>query len=273
MSPCHNIIYIGFLGEIILICDFVFWVVYMKLYVGSRNYKPTGYLTVDIDPVHNPDIVADVTNMHNVESSSCDEVLASHVLEHISWPDSFKALAEFSRILKYDGVLRIAVPDVMALLQQIKSSDSDFFAMGLIYGVGGRDNSLEVHRFGFTQRMLIDILDVLGFSSYSWWSSPVADASNGWIPTVESHRSGISLNVQCRKVSEPIINTSRMFGFLLDNPLQNFRLASRKCLLANDSGDISFSDNVVVYQDLHYQLIEANQRIKFLEDVIANGGA
>ena len=29
----------------------------MKLYLGSREYKPEGFLTVDIDARHEPDIV------------------------------------------------------------------------------------------------------------------------------------------------------------------------------------------------------------------------
>lgn len=75
----------------------------MKLYVGSRNYKPEGYLTVDIDPSMKPDIVADITKMSSVADNSCSEVVAGHVLEHIDWPDSFLAFSEFSRILRPGG--------------------------------------------------------------------------------------------------------------------------------------------------------------------------
>jgi predicted SAM-dependent methyltransferase len=239
----------------------------MKIYIGSRNYKPQGYMTLDIDPSHSPDIIADITDMPQVQSSSYHEVLASHVLEHISWPDSFKALAEFTRILQQGGVLRIAIPDVTALLEQIKSADTDFYAMGLIYGVGGRENDLEVHRYGFTQRMLIDILDVFGYSDYSWWNSPIADASNGWIPLSESHKAGISLNVQARKTKEPSIDPDSLYRALLNNPLQSFRLAVRNHLISDyHLHDTSLFSNAVVYQDIHFRLIEAMQRIKFLEE-------
>jgi predicted SAM-dependent methyltransferase len=61
----------------------------MKLYLGGRDYRPDGYLTVDIDPRHDPDIVADVTNLATIGAGSVDEICASHILEHLPWPTAY----------------------------------------------------------------------------------------------------------------------------------------------------------------------------------------
>ena len=44
----------------------------MKLYLGSRDYCPEGFITVDIDPKNSPDIVADVVDLHRSTSTWMD---------------------------------------------------------------------------------------------------------------------------------------------------------------------------------------------------------
>ena len=38
-----------------------------KLYLGSRDYRPSGFLTVDIDPAMKPDIIADLRDLADVD--------------------------------------------------------------------------------------------------------------------------------------------------------------------------------------------------------------
>jgi rfaE bifunctional protein nucleotidyltransferase chain/domain len=178
----------------------------LKLHVGSRNYKPDGYVTVDIDPANAPDIVADITDMAVVADASCDEVVAGHVLEHIEWPNSFGAIAEFARVLKPGGVVKIAVPDMASLLRMLLSGESAFHVMGLVYGLGGRVNTFERHRYGFTPGMLADILETLGFGEFDWWNSSLADAPNGWAPRGLDERIGMSLNMQAVKIAAPMVD-------------------------------------------------------------------
>lgn len=245
----------------------------MRLYVGARDYRPFGYKTVDIDPQYKPDILADITNMHQIANSSCSEVVASHVMEHISWPDSFLAMTEFSRILKIGGIVKIAVPDVISLLHRIAKGAGDFWAMGLIYGVGGRENDLEIHRYGFTQKMLIDILGCLGFDSFQWWNSAEADASNGWMPLGDDRRTAISLNLAATKKFDPLVPGVDIFNELVRNPLQSVESAVSTVAHSRMIKNMTVgSVNEGVYQDIHYKLIEANQRIAYLEKELAAKG-
>lgn len=239
----------------------------MKLYVGSRNYKPDGYVTVDIDPANAPDIVADITDMAVVADASCDEVVAGHVLEHIEWPDSFAAIAEFARVLKPGGVVKIAVPDMASLLRMLLSGESAFHVMGLVYGLGGRVNTFERHRYGFTPGMLADILETLGFGEFNWWNSSLADASNGWAPRGLDERIGMSLNIQAVKIAAPIIDPKALHQELLRTPMDDFvsvvaRLRGRA---APDGQQPDRGVSPKLLQLMHFQLIEAQQRIRHLE--------
>ncbi len=242
----------------------------MKLYVGSRNYRPEGYVTVDIDPTNNPDIVADIRDMSPVADASADEVVAGHVLEHIDWPDNFKAMAEFSRVLKVGGTLRIAVPDMSLLIRMLMSGESAFHVMGLIYGLGGRVNPFERHRYGFTLPMMVDVLEVLGFGDFNWWNSNVADASNGWAPRGLDERVGMSLNVQATKVAAPTVSMDRLYEELLQTPMEDFltvvaRLEGQSGLKKSDARQVPAK----LLQLMHFQLIDARQRIKHLEEQLA----
>lgn len=240
----------------------------MKLYIGSRDYKPEGFKTVDIDPLMNPDFVADITNMDIISNNSCSQVVASHVLEHVDWPDSFLAFAEFSRILRIKGKLQIAVPDLGFLLRMIHSGDSMFHVTGLVYGVGGRINKFEQHRYGFSLDMLIDILGTLGFSQFNWWNSDFNDASNGWVPRYDNDYYGMSLNVEAIKTHEPELNHKALYDDLATSPLSDFSvLAARHIHINNESTDYASSK---IYQRIHFQLIEARERIKYLENELNN---
>lgn len=238
----------------------------MKLYVGSRNYKPEGYLTVDIDASMKPDIVADITKKMDVESNTVDEIVAGHVLEHIDWPDSFKALAEFSRILKVGGIVKIAIPDMAALVRMMLSGDSAFHVVGLIYGVGGRENVFEQHRYGFTASMMIDILSTLGFGEFDWWNSDFGDASNGWVPREEQEQVGMSLNVKATKVCDAVVDVNALYNRLVERPLSDFLAVAAEVGVAN--GTSGAAEVPKMYQRIHFKLIESNARVRYLEDQI-----
>jgi predicted SAM-dependent methyltransferase len=236
----------------------------LKLYVGSRDYKPEGYLTVDIDATRNPDIVADITKRLGVDSGSVDEIVAGHVLEHIEWPDSFKALAEFARALKPGGVLKIAIPDMTALVRMAMAGDSAFHVMGLIYGCGGRTCQFEQHRYGFTASMMIDILEALGFGGFDWWNSDFGDASNGWVPREEQEPVGISLNILAIKAREPAVDVEALYQRLIERPLGDFNSVAGE--VAARDGIAPSAEVAKLYQRIHFKLIEANGRIRFLEE-------
>lgn len=237
----------------------------MRIYLGSRNIKPEGFKTLDISPECNPDIVADITHMPQITDESCTELIASHVLEHLCWPESFKAMAEMARILKVGGILKIAVPDLRVLLEIMKSQGMPFFAAGMIFGQGTGSNFHDQHHYGFTAEMLLQILNFLGFSDFDWWNSTLPEGANGWC-SVGQEKIAVSLNIKAVKKHNPCCDTGRIYELLEKNPMKEFRqIIAMETASEIDDEQIS---EPMLYQRIHFKLIDATQRIAFLEKML-----
>jgi predicted SAM-dependent methyltransferase len=245
----------------------------MKLYLGSRDYRPDGFLTVDMDPTHKPDILADVTDLTSVASESVDEVCASHILEHIPWPQAFTALAEWARVLRIGGRLCIAVPDMGLLARLITEGRNIWGATGLLFGVGRLENPLEAHQYGYTRDMLLTMLRALGFGKFDWWKHDLPDASNGWMTDDTGERIAISLNIAATKTGAPIVLPKRLVHELMKDRLQPFdQILAR--LVASDSTELPLlaEREPILTQRLHMALIEARMRILYLENELRSAG-
>lgn len=240
----------------------------MKLYLGSREYKPADFLTVDIDERHKPDVVADVTDLSVIETGTVEEICASHILEHLPWPLAYKALGEWARVLRMGGRLRVAVPDLAALAAMIAEGHNVWSATALIYGVGRLENKLEAHQYGYTRGMLISVLRSLGFSNFDWWKHDLPDASNGWMHGDGDGRVGISLNILAEKMREPTVPPERLLSRLMANRMRPFDE-----VLAEEVGDLAeelaAEADPLLTQRLHMALIDARMRIQYLEHALA----
>lgn len=73
-----------------------------------RFVKDSDYASMDNVESYGPDIVADVENMWVIKDNTVDLVFAISLLEHV--PNFFRANYEILRILKYGGILLLAVP-------------------------------------------------------------------------------------------------------------------------------------------------------------------
>ena len=85
----------------------------MKLNLGSGSKILKGYVNVDKFQYYNPDVVHDLEKFpYPFKDNSVDEILLSHVLEHIGQnPDVFNnIIKEFYRICKNNSVIDIRVP-------------------------------------------------------------------------------------------------------------------------------------------------------------------
>lgn len=81
----------------------------MRLNLGCGRFPLGGWINVDRDP----DVACDVRHDLNVipypfEPGAADEILASHVLEHLE--DPFAAMAEWARLLRPGATLTVRVP-------------------------------------------------------------------------------------------------------------------------------------------------------------------
>lgn len=82
----------------------------MKLNIGCGGRKLDGYVNVDAEPTVKPDVLADLGGPWPFEDNSVDEVVASHILEHLTTPQLFNVMRELYRVCKNGAVTHIAVP-------------------------------------------------------------------------------------------------------------------------------------------------------------------
>lgn len=81
----------------------------MKLNFGCGQNYQEGYINIDLSSDVKTDKIVDLEKYpYPFDSNSADEITAFDILEHLT--DAVKTLAEFHRILKKDGVLKITYP-------------------------------------------------------------------------------------------------------------------------------------------------------------------
>ena len=122
---------------------------------------------LDIDPTCNPDIVASITDMGDI--GEFDMIYTCHTLEHLYDFDVVKALSEFHRVLKPEGVAIIIVPDVEGVTCDRKtlydSPSGPICGVDLYYGLTSavKANPYYGHHMAFIAETLEAAMKEAGF--------------------------------------------------------------------------------------------------------------
>jgi len=81
----------------------------LKLNLGCRVDHKKGYINVDIEKRYMPNQIADLEKKFPWKTSSCDEILALHIVEHLVNHKLF--LKECFRVLKKTGFMVLETPN------------------------------------------------------------------------------------------------------------------------------------------------------------------
>ncbi len=142
------------------------------------HFRNDGWKEVrlDIDPSVQPDIVGDITNMSLVQDASVDAIWSSHNIEHLWAHEVPLAFREFFRVLKPDGFVYVATPNLQAVAKHIAegnleeplyvSPSGPVSAIDILYGFRPslRDgHHYMAHKTGFTGHTLGRRMQEVGF--------------------------------------------------------------------------------------------------------------
>ena len=148
----------------------------------------------------------DITKL-NFDNNTVDLIYASHVLEYFDREEASDVLKEWSRVLKKDGILRIAVPDFQSM---VKLYCCDTYQLekflGPLYGKMKMGEETIYHKTTYDFDSLHKLLENHNFHNvekYDWRETEHAsfdDHSQAYIPHMDKENGTlISLNIQATK--------------------------------------------------------------------------
>lgn len=138
----------------------------MKLHIGGKETKP-GWKILNAMSFDGVDFVGDICDLSAFPDACCEEVYASHVMEHVGQRDFVDALKGIYRILRKDGRFYFSVPDLEALCRLFLNPELDgaerFHVMRMMFG--GQMDDYDFHYIGLTNEFMTEYFKQVGFSS------------------------------------------------------------------------------------------------------------
>ncbi len=177
----------------------------MKLHLGCGKKYIKGFKHVDLLDYSHIDYKVSVDNLSFAKDNSVELIYASHVLEHFGRDEYEKVLDEWYRVLKIDGILRIAVPDFKSIVNYYNKTADMESLLGLVVG-GQKFGEYDYHKMIFDEKFLKNKLKDVGFKSiskYEWRDvshANVDDFSQAYLPHMDKKNGMLmSLNMEATK--------------------------------------------------------------------------
>ncbi|HME43784.1 MAG TPA: methyltransferase domain-containing protein [Syntrophorhabdales bacterium] len=180
----------------------------LKLHLGCWKRRIPGFVHVDLYDFPHIDYKHDVSSLPMFSDQTVDLIYASHVLEYFDREEVRAVLSEWRRILKYGGILRVAVPDFPSLIEVYQKAGNLSSILGPLYGrmeivTSERIKSLIYHKTTYDFDSLKETLEACGYADihrYDWRETihkDYDDHSQAYYPHMDKeHGLLISLNVE-----------------------------------------------------------------------------
>lgn len=94
------------------------------LQIGAGTHHLDGWLTTDLIPREFQIVYMNAHKRFPFHDNTFDFIVAEHVIEHLTYGDAMRMLAECHRVLEDKGVLRVSTPN-MYLIQRLMSPPLD----------------------------------------------------------------------------------------------------------------------------------------------------
>lgn len=178
------------------------------LHLGCGKRKIPGFVNLDLAKYPHIHYRRSVGDLSVFKSGTANLIYASHILEYFDRLEVKKVLREWRRVLKKDGILRLAVPDLEALVKVYKKYKKLDLILGPLYGRWKIPGTKKIvyHKTAYNYRSLKKLLEESGFKNirrYDWRKGlhkDYDDYSQAYIPHMQKETGIlISLNVEATK--------------------------------------------------------------------------
>lgn len=171
-----------------------------KLHLGCGHIILPGFTNIDIRDIEGIDKVSPVYPL-DYKSNTFDLVYGSHLLEHFPRKQTLNILKEWIRVLKPDGILRLSVPDINALIKIYRQTNDISQIIGPLFGK--QDYKYNYHYTIFDYKILKELMEKAGLTAVHTWDYRRTIHSDIWdYSQAETKGILISLNIEGRKINK-----------------------------------------------------------------------
>jgi predicted SAM-dependent methyltransferase len=175
-----------------------------KLQIGAGPNCLPGWLNTDVYVSSLDLIFLDATDRLPFRDCQFDYIFSEHVIEHITYEYGSSLLKECFRILKPNGVVRVATPDIKMLIdlfgETIDAKKRDYVAWFIDRNLPGLKKYRPIfvlnhfvqswgHAFIYDRETLAESFSEAGFVDLQW--CPPGDSLHGTLRCLERHGSAI----------------------------------------------------------------------------------
>jgi len=178
----------------------------MRLHLGCGSKYIPGWYHIDVVDLPHINLQHEIDALPMILDNSVSVIFGSHVLEHFCRRETPRVLKEWHRVLRPGGVLRLAVPDFAAVVEEYKQGRPLSELLGLL--VGSQRGLYEFHHAIFDEPMLTALLLEAGFAEvhrYDWRTTEhnwLDDFSQAYLPHLQKDTGRLmSLNIEARKAA------------------------------------------------------------------------
>lgn len=184
----------------------------MKLHLGcGKRYMP-GYEHVDLADFPHINYRHSVKTLPKYADNSVDLIYFSHGIEYFDREEIKQVLAEYERVLKPGGILRLAMPNFKELAHLYLDQDNLDLVIGPIYGrwpIDNAEKTIVYHKTIYDAKSLRNLLYDSGFLNIKYWDwrevfvdelEGFDDYSKAYYPHLDFEKGQLlSLNMECTK--------------------------------------------------------------------------
>jgi predicted SAM-dependent methyltransferase len=175
--------------------------VHLNLGCGKR-FLP-GFVHIDRDPYDHLDHRRDIKDLSIYGDGSVDLIYACHCFNYFDSDDARAALAEWRRVLRPGGLLRVAVPDFASVAAYYARTGELKPVTRLVTGYYNGDGVVVYHKSVYDEATLSGLIRAAGFANvrrYDWRQTPHAghdDYASAYLPHMDKDNGLLmSLNLE-----------------------------------------------------------------------------